>query len=86
MTLNNLTKNVIIVGITKKEYVPKGETEKKAIYNLGICTETGETGMIRCAENVAVVVEDKAFKRFTEHEIICSYNDQYNRFMVDAVK
>ena len=86
MVLKDLEKRVVVVGVSEKQYTPKNSNDVKTLYQLGICTELGETGMIRCSGDVAVAVRDDKFKRFTEHKIFCSYNDQYDSMIVDRVE
>lgn len=85
MVLNGLEKKVVVIGIHKKEYVPKGSSESKILYQLGVATEDGEVGMIRCNESVAQTVSSDGFKKYTEHKISCVFNDQYDSFSVESV-
>lgn len=86
MVLKDLKKKVMVVGLNEKEYTPKGSSEKKTLYNLGIVTETKETGMLRCSDLVAGKVRDDKFKLFSDHVIICQYNDNYDSFMVEDIE
>lgn len=85
MKIINMKTKLIVVGLNEKKYTPKSGGGEKTLYNLGVVTPAKETGMVRCSEDVARIVKDEKFKLFAEHELVCSYNDQYDSFLVEGI-
>lgn len=78
--------NLTVLGVTANKWTKDGEDHVS--YKISLADADGQCGMYPCSEAIAQSVSSDGFKKMTEHEVTCSYDDQkkFSQFVIESVK